>query len=174
MNGTTTSSSLWSRPRLFVSWLLWFVVYLLVFLAGPSFWPFVFLRAALGIRPAPLQKATDNQRLGSAITVLIVSPLTAVLLGSESALAFCAPRLGVCYLSPFGWALLSRTSVSTGTCRHYLLRHMQPTSPNESSSAIRSGCGSRRGICRREAHCPAPPPSVRAPREIVASRGPAR
>lgn len=76
------------------SWGVWLLVLLLAFQPETGLLSLLLICAAAALRPAPLKGATDNQRLGGAMAALLAIPLVAVLLGSESAMAFMRSTQG--------------------------------------------------------------------------------
>jgi hypothetical protein len=76
---------------------VWLLVFILAF-RSDGFVALMLICVAGALRPPPLKEAADNQRLGGSISALVTIPLVAVLLGSESALAFMRSTQGLLLL----------------------------------------------------------------------------
>jgi hypothetical protein len=96
MNRSTLHSGIcWDRPRLTVSWLLWLGALVLIFQPSGGFAAMILIVLAGWLRPRSLRVWSDRHLLKAAIALLVVLPLTAVFLGSGSALSFMRTSAGM-------------------------------------------------------------------------------
>lgn len=77
----------WDRPRLVASWLAWLAGLLLVFQPNGGFAGMMLISLMGLLRPSSVRIPSEGHLLKAAIGTLITVPLSAVLLGSPSAMA---------------------------------------------------------------------------------------
>jgi hypothetical protein len=95
MNATVPKPRIcWDRPRLITSWLVWLVALVIVFQPSGGFAGMILIALTGFLRPRSLRVWNERHLLKVAIALLVVLPLTAVLLGSESAMSFMRTAAG--------------------------------------------------------------------------------